>query len=126
MELRYQTRRLVLPKDLNSGGNLFGGRLLEWIDEECGIFAMLAMKSARVATKLISQIDFRSPATLGDVVDIGIAVTRYGTTSLTLRVEAYNRSSHQVILTIDQFVMVCLDPDGRPRAHGVTAENVDL
>ena len=118
MIMNYQTRRLIQPKDLNSNNKLFGGRLLEWIDEECGIFAMLELGSTRVATKLISQIDFKAPAGQGHVIDIGIAIVRYGRTSITMRVEAFNRSTNQTILEIDQFIMVAVDEQGRPQPHG--------
>jgi acyl-CoA thioesterase YciA len=120
MDYDYKTRRLVQPRDLNSSNHLFGGRLLEWIDEECGIFALLALKTRRVVTKVISQIDFKAPAVQGDIVDLGIGVVRYGTTSLTLRVQAYNRTHDEVMLTIDQFVMVAVDEHGRPTPHGIT------
>jgi acyl-CoA hydrolase len=36
MAILYRTRKVVKPGDLNSRNTLFGGRLLEWIDEECG------------------------------------------------------------------------------------------
>jgi acyl-CoA hydrolase len=35
--MRFLTRKLVQPGDLNAGGTLFGGRCLTWIDEEAAI-----------------------------------------------------------------------------------------
>lgn len=117
--LEYRTRRMVKPGDLNSANNLFGGRLLEWIDEECGIFALLLPGVARVVTKLISQIDFKAPARQGHIVDLGIGVVRYGRTSVTLRAEAFNRTAGVTMLTIDQIVMVSVDEQGHPKPHGI-------
>ncbi|ADV60667.1 thioesterase superfamily protein [Isosphaera pallida ATCC 43644] len=123
--MKFRTRRLVLPKDLNSSQKLFGGRLLEWIDEECGIHAMLEMKTPRVVTKVISQIDFKAPAVRGDVIEIGIDTIRYGRTSITLRIEVFNRTSGVTMLTIDQFVMVSVDEHGQPTPHGVTGPETE-
>ena len=36
--MKYHTRKWVKPEDLNPNHTLFGGRLLEWIDEEAEIF----------------------------------------------------------------------------------------
>ena len=38
--MKYRTRKLIKPEDLNSRETLFGGQLLKWIDEEAAIFAM--------------------------------------------------------------------------------------
>ena len=35
--MKYRTRKLIKPADLNSRGTLFGGSLLKWIDEEAAI-----------------------------------------------------------------------------------------
>lgn len=123
--VEYRTRRIVKPGDLNSANNLFGGRLLEWIDEECGIFALLLPGISRVVTKLISQIDFRAPARQGHIVDIGIAIVGVGRTSVTLRAEAFNRSRGVTMLTIDRIVMVAVDEQGLPTPHGIVHRPAD-
>ena len=54
---------------------MFGGQLLRWIDEEAAIYAMCQLDNQRVTTKFISEIDFISPARMGDVIEIGLETT---------------------------------------------------
>ncbi|HIG48218.1 MAG TPA: acyl-CoA thioesterase, partial [candidate division Zixibacteria bacterium] len=46
--MEFKTRKLVTPKDLNPHGTLFGGRALEWIDEEAFIFASCQLASTSI------------------------------------------------------------------------------
>jgi len=38
--MKFHTRKLIKPGDLNANNTLFGGTLLKWIDEEAGIFSV--------------------------------------------------------------------------------------
>jgi len=53
-ERKYRTRKVVKPGDLNSRNTLFGGRLLEWINEECGVYAACQMETQTLVTKSMS------------------------------------------------------------------------
>ena len=44
--MRFHTRKWVKPEDLNPNGTLFGGRLLEWIDEEALMDAVTALSGS--------------------------------------------------------------------------------
>lgn len=68
--MRFYSRKLIKPGDLNARNTLFGGMLLKWIDEEAGIYAMTKLNSKNVVTKFISEIDFVSSGKQGDVVEI--------------------------------------------------------
>lgn len=113
-------RRLVKPEDLNCRGTLFGGRLLEWIDEEAAIFTTCQLGTANIVTKLITEINFVAPAFNGDVVNIGMEVVKLGTTSITLKSVVTNKNTGLEIVTIDKIVFVSVDENGRPKPHGVT------
>jgi len=67
MPLIFRTRKVVKPADLNSRNTLFGGRLLEWIDEECGVYAACQMETQTLVTKSMTEINFLAPARQGDV-----------------------------------------------------------
>ncbi len=56
----------------------------------------------------------------GDIVDIGIQVLKFGTTSLTLKCEVRNKMTRSTIITIDKVIMVTLDEEGKPIPHGKT------
>ena len=68
----------------------------------------------------MSEIDFRSSARIGDIIEIGIEAMSFGTASLTLRCEVRNKMTRDVIISIERIVMVGLDEDGKALAHGKT------
>lgn len=116
--MTFDTRRWVKPQDLNPNGTLFGGRILEWIDEEIGIYAILQLETKRTAVKHMAAIDFVSPVNLGDIIEIGMEVQQFGTTSVTLKCKVRNTITHKTIIDIDSIVMVALDEQGKPKSHG--------
>ncbi|MBK8600435.1 MAG: acyl-CoA thioesterase [Flavobacterium sp.] len=118
--MRFHTRKWVKPEDLNPNGTLFGGKLLAWIDEELALYAIIQLENSRIVTKHMSEINFRSSARQGDIVEIGIDVVRFGNSSLTLKCEARNIMTRETIITIDTITMVSLGEDGKPKAHGKT------
>ncbi|GEC78242.1 acyl-CoA thioesterase [Flavobacterium aquatile] len=120
MDMRFHTRKWVKPEDLNPNSTLFGGRLLAWIDEEIALYAIIQLESPRIVTKHMSEINFRSSAKQGDIVEIGIDVIKFGNTSLTLMCEVRNMMTKETIITIDTITMVSVDLDGKPQAHGKT------
>ena len=118
--MNFHTRKWVKPEDLNPNRTLFGGRLLEWIDEEAALYAIIQLENTRTVTKYMSEIDFRSSAREGEIIEIGIEVVKFGNASLTLRAEVRNKMTRETILTIDKIVMVSLDESGQPKPHGKT------
>ena len=115
--MRFLTRKLVKPGDLNANNTLFGGRLMAWVDEEAAIYAAIEARHEKVVTKKISAINFIAPAKKGDVVEIGVALKRVGKTSVTLEVKVRNLVTQNVIVEIDEMVFVCVDENGRPVRH---------
>ena len=122
--MKYKTRKLIKPEDLNSRGTLFGGQLLKWIDEEAAIFAMCQlsrngdMEVPNIVTKAISEIDFKSSAYIGDIIEIGCELVSFGNTSVTLACEVRNKYTQEIIVKIDKIVFVLLDKRGKPTQHG--------
>lgn len=115
----FKSRRLVKPEDLNPRRTLFGGRLLQWIDEEAAIFCMCQLETKMIVTKLISEINFVSPAFEGDVVKIGFEVVNLGTSSITLACNVINKETGSLIVSIDKIVFVSVDLNGKSKPHGV-------
>ena len=118
--MNFYTRKWVKPEDLNAHNTLFGGRLLSWIDEEAAIYTTIQLRTNSVVTKYISEINFVNSAKQGDIVELGIKATRFGTTSLTLACEVRNKITQKTILTIDKIVFVSVDAEGKPVPHGRT------
>jgi acyl-CoA thioesterase YciA len=118
--MRFHTRKWVKPEDLNPNGTLFGGQLLAWIDEELALYTIIQLENSRVVTKHMSEINFRSSARQGDIIEIGIDVVKFGNTSVILKCEARNMMTRETIITIDETTMVNVDENGKPKAHGKT------
>jgi acyl-CoA thioesterase YciA len=118
--MRFHTRKWVKPEDLNPNGTLFGGRLLEWIDEESALYTAIQLENGKIVTKYISEINFMSSAQQGDIVEIGIEVVSFGKSSITLKCEARNKMTRETILTVDNIVMVNLGNNGKSMPHGKT------
>ena len=118
--MRFHTRKWVKPEDLNPNGTLFGGKLLAWIDEELALYTIIQLENSRIVTKHMSEINFRSSARQGDIIEIGIDVVKFGRSSLELKCEARNMMTRETIITIDSTIMVNLGEDGKPKAHGKT------
>ncbi|OCA72422.1 acyl-CoA thioesterase [Chryseobacterium artocarpi] len=118
--MNYHTRKWVKPEDLNPNHSLFGGRLLQWIDEEAALYAIIQLENTKVVTKFISEINFVSSAKQGDIIEIGIEAIHFGSSSITLRCDVRNKMTHQTIITVDKIVMVNLDSEGNPAPHGKT------
>ncbi len=119
-KMKFHTRKWVKTEDLNPNGTLFGGRLLEWIDEEAALYNIIQLENQKVVTKYMSEIDFKSSARQGDIVEIGIEVVKFGKASLTLSSEVRNKMTHETIITISNIVMVNLGSDGKAKPHGKT------
>ncbi|MCF2946892.1 acyl-CoA thioesterase [Paraglaciecola aquimarina] len=121
--MRFLSRRLVMPYDLNYAGSLFGGRVLQWIDEESAIYAICKLDTNVLVTKHIGAVTFESPAMQGDIVEFGLVTKSVGRTSITVTCLVRNKVTKKTICLADDIVFVKLDPDTRePTPHGKTLE----
>jgi acyl-CoA hydrolase len=124
--MRFLSRRLVMPNDLNYGNSLFGGRVLQWIDEEAAIFTICQLQTNNLATKHIGAISFESPALQGDVVEFGLETKAVGRTSITLSCLVRNKATKRTICFADDIVFVQVDPETRQAVpHGKTLAMLD-
>lgn len=124
--MKFHTRKLIKPGDLNANNSLFGGALLKWIDEEAGIYAMTKLESKKVVTKYMSEINFASSSKQGDVIEIGLQFESIGRTSITFSCVVRNIFSKKIIISIDKIVFVKIDNDEQPVPHKKTIENLGL
>lgn len=118
---RHLVRKWVKPEDLNQHDALFGGRLLQWVDEEAAIVAITQLGTKNLVTRHMSAIDFVSRAERGDMLELEYRVERFGRTSITLSCRVENAVTGQEVLRLDTIVFVAVDAAGNPTAHGKTA-----
>ena len=98
--------KLCKTSDLGVNGNVFGGRILEWLDEAGGIFAAKKTGGAVVTLK-VSEVLFKVPVHERDIIDIVGFVKAVGTTSITLELDAINITTEQKVCTCEiKFVYV--------------------
>ncbi|NNF02338.1 MAG: acyl-CoA thioesterase [Bacteroidia bacterium] len=122
--MKFYSRKLIRPSDLNANNTLFGGSLLKWIDEEAGIYAMTKLNSGKVVTKYMSEINFISSAKQGDIVEIGLQFMKVGSSSITFSCVVRNHMNERSIIKIEKIVFVNVDENERPSAHGITKEMI--
>jgi len=116
-ELREPTIRVVLmPKDTNGYGTIFGGVILSHLDI-AGAMEARKHKQCRVVTAAIDKVEFIAPVYVGDVVSFYTQTLKIGRTSVTveIHVEAERLDgSGTVAVTEAQAVYVAVDEAGRP------------
>jgi acyl-CoA hydrolase len=117
--MKFYSRKLIKPQDMNAHGSLFGGSVLSWIDEEAVIFVSCQLGKANVVTKYMSEIDFVHSARLGDIIEIGMGTKVLGRTSITIQCKVRNKFTKETIIKIDSIVFVHVDENGNPIPHNV-------
>ena len=109
---------LLLPKDTNALGTIFGGVILAHVDLAS---AVEARKTAphRYVTKAMNAVEFHAPVFVGDLVNFFTETVRVGRTSITVKVvveaERWGAGQgEQVRVTEAEVVLVAIGPDGVP------------
>lgn len=111
------TTHPVKKSDLGFHKNLFGGKLLAWIDAAGAAFAAQVCDTPRMVTIAIDKCVFKKPAREGQMLKIYGSVAEIGATSITLTLEArahnvYTGQQSIVLSTNIKFVRI--DEDGNP------------
>ena len=105
----------IKKSDLGFHGNLFGGKLLAWMDAAAAAFAMQVADSPRMVTVLIEQCLFKKPAKEGQLIKVYGRVVFIGNTSVTLYMEARSHnvySGTQSIILSTNMKFVRIDENG--------------
>jgi len=109
---------LLLPKDTNAYGTIFGGVILSNIDLASAVEAR-KVAPKRYVTKAMHAVEFHEPVFLGDVVNFFTETVRVGRTSITVRVSVESERwggghGERVKVTEAEVVLVAVDEAGRP------------
>lgn len=109
--MKYITQHPIKKSDLGFHGNLFGGKLLAWIDAAAAGFAAEYCDTPRMVTKCIDKCIFNKPAREGQLLKIYGKVEKIGTTSIDLKLEArshnvYNGKQNLILATNIIFVRI--------------------
>jgi acyl-CoA thioesterase YciA len=109
---------LLLPKDTNPLGTIFGGVILSHIDLASAVEARRTA-ARRWVTKAMREVEFHEPVFLGDVVNFFTETVRVGRTSITVRVSVEAERwgaghGEHVKVTEAEVILVSVDESGRP------------
>lgn len=114
--MELSTQHIVMSRDLNQHGFLFGGQMLAWIDEGCAMYVMEKIRYSNIVTVSMDNVIFRSPGLLGDIIQIFSKIEKIGKSSITIRTTsiAKNQKTKEVREIIDcRVTYVCLDESGK-------------
>jgi acyl-CoA thioesterase YciA len=110
-------RILMMPRDTNAHGTIFGGVILSHIDQ-AGAIEARRQGCQLIVTVSMDKIVFHEPVFVGDLVSFWTETLRIGRTSITtrIRVEAIrgNDPSARFLVTEAQVVYVNVGPDRKP------------
>jgi acyl-CoA thioesterase YciA len=112
-------RTVMMPRDTNPLGSIFGGHILSLIDLAAGQHAR-AVAPKKYVTKVMREVEFIAPVYVGDVVSFYAETVRTGTTSLTIRVDVEATRGYDAVQTIHvtsaEVVMVAVNDRNSPIA----------
>ena len=114
-ESRVETIHIVRPNHLNGANRLFGGIMMQWIDEVAGIVAK-RHSMCNVTTASVDNLTFLHGAYQNEMVVIKGKMTWVGNTSMEVCVDAYVEiiSGEQRRINNAHFMMVALDENDKP------------
>ena len=107
----------IKKADLGFHANLFGGKLLAWIDAAGAAMAMEVADTPRMVTVKIDECIFKKPAKEGQLLKIYGRVANVGNTSLTLQLEARAHnvySGQQSVILSTNIKFVRIDENNEP------------
>ena len=117
---------LLLPKDTNALGTIFGGVILSNIDLASAVEAR-KVAAHRYVTKAMREVEFLEPVFLGDIVSFYTETVRIGRTSITVRVSVEAErwglgrpaapatgQGERIKVTEAEVVLVAVNDQGRP------------
>ena len=116
----------VKKSDLGFHGNLFGGKLLAWVDAAAASYAAQVCDTPRMVTVAIDKCVFERPAKEGHLLKIYGITHEIGNTSITLHVEARSHSVYsgkQNIILSTYIKFVRIDEQGDPVPVSERAKN---
>ena len=112
---------VMMPRDTNPMGSIFGGVILSYLDQAGAIgarreIALAGGGQAFVVTVAMNKVEFKQPVLVGDVVRFLTRLVRLGRTSITMNVTVEAERGAEVLqVTEAEVVYVGIDPmDRRP------------
>jgi acyl-CoA thioesterase YciA len=116
-KMEHITTHPIKKSDLGFHGNLFGGKLLAWLDAAAAGYAMQVCDTPRMVTVMIDKCEFKKPAKEGQLLKIYGNIVTIGRTSITLYLEARAHNVYsgvQSVILSTNIKFVRIDEGGDP------------
>ena len=107
----------VFPQYAGAPGQIYGGRVMEWI-ATAGTLAASRLARGPVVIGAMDDLDFLHPVRVGEIAILRARVEWVGRTSLEVGVRVYAenpRTGEQAVTLSSHLVFVALDQAGHPR-----------
>lgn len=115
--VRPTTATVMMPRDTNPSGKIFGGEILSHIDQAAASVAgaACAQHVRRVVTVAMDKVIFKQPVHVGDVLECHASIGKMGTTSIAVHVEVeVSRNGVKIPVTAADAVYVAVNGRGKP------------
>jgi acyl-CoA thioesterase YciA len=110
-------RVIMMPKDTNAHGTIFGGVILSYIDQAAAVEARRHGASF-IVTVAMREVSFHQPVYVGDLVSFYTRLVKIGRTSITVAVDVFSQASEgqekRVKVTEAEVTFVNLDENRKP------------
>lgn len=110
-------RQVMMPRDTNAVGTIFGGVILSMIDLAAATHAHL-YHPGKLVTVAFDEVEFKHPVFVGDLVSLFCETTRLGKSSIVVRVSVWAQHARardqRVHVTEGQVTLVAVDEDMHP------------
>ena len=114
-------KALMMPRDTNPYGTIFGGVLLSYIDQAGAAGAQYEIRrngwpDRHTVTVAMNRVEFHQAVNVGDVVSFHTSVVRLGRTSITMHVAVSTERGEQTVQLTEAevtYVAVTSDDEGR-------------
>lgn len=114
-------RVMMMPRDTNAQGTIFGGVILSYVDQ-AGAIEARKHGQARVVTVAMDSVEFKQPVFVGDVLSLYTRTLQVGRTSVRVRVEVdaerWELPTKRVAVTAAEVSYVAVDENRRPTPWG--------
>jgi acyl-CoA thioesterase YciA len=105
-------RVMMMPRDTNAQGTIFGGVILSYVDQ-AGAVEARKHGQPNVVTVAMDSVEFKQPVFVGDVLSLYTSTIRVGRTSVRIRVEVeadrWEDPTRRVAVTAAEVVYVAVD-----------------
>jgi acyl-CoA thioesterase YciA len=114
MDTEPSIRIVLLPRDTNANGTIFGGIILSHIDL-AGAVEAKKNTSERVVTVAMKEVVFKEPVFVGELVSFYTSTVHVGHTSITVKVDVFcHRKNEKVHVTSAELTFVAIGADNKP------------